>query len=64
MSDPDDEPADAVPESPSTWENVVAGEIKKVVGHLIGDDQMAQEGDEQVDIAHEAREEFREEHEK
>ena len=53
---------DAVPESPATWENVAVGEAKKVLGHLIGDKQLTEEGDEQVDAAHEAREEYREEH--
>jgi uncharacterized protein YjbJ (UPF0337 family) len=53
---------DEVPESPATWENVVVGEAKKVLGHLVGDDKLVEEGDDQVEVAHESREEFREEH--
>jgi uncharacterized protein YjbJ (UPF0337 family) len=53
---------DAVPESPSTWENVVTGEAKKVVGRLVGDEELAEEGDEQIEIARKVREEFRDEH--
>lgn len=49
---------DEVPESPATWENVVAGEAKEVVGHVIGDDELVEEGKEQVEIAHEVREEY------
>lgn len=59
MSDSEDE----VPESPATWENVVVGEAKKVVGRLVRDDELVGEGKEQVDVAHEVREEFREERE-
>ena len=59
MSDAEDE----VPESPATWENVVVGEAKKVVGRLVRDDELAEEGKEQVEVAHEVREEFREEQE-
>ena len=51
-----------VPESPATWENVVVGEIKKVVGEVIHDEELAEDGEEQVEIAHEVREEFRKEH--
>jgi uncharacterized protein YjbJ (UPF0337 family) len=59
MSDSKDE----VPESPATWENVVVGEAKEIVGHATGDDEMVEQGEDQVEIAHEVREEFREEHE-
>jgi uncharacterized protein YjbJ (UPF0337 family) len=48
--------------SPATWENVVVGKAKEVVGRAIGDEELAEEGDEQVEIAHEVREEVREEH--
>lgn len=58
MGDPDDEPT----ESPATWENIVVGKAKEVVGHAVRDDEMTQEGEEQVEIAHEVREEFDEEH--
>jgi uncharacterized protein YjbJ (UPF0337 family) len=58
MEDRDDEPT----ESPATWENVVVGKAKGAVGHAIGDEEMTEEGEDQEDIAHEVREEFREEH--
>ncbi|MDT4922722.1 MAG: hypothetical protein QOG01_435 [Pseudonocardiales bacterium] len=58
MEDRDDEPT----ESPATWENVVVGKAKEAVGHAIGDEEMTEEGEDQEDIAHEVREEFREEH--
>ena len=47
-------------ESPATWENVVVGKAKVVVGHAIGDEELAQEGEDQEEIAHEVREEFEE----
>jgi uncharacterized protein YjbJ (UPF0337 family) len=58
MGDRDDEPT----ESPATWENVVVGKAKEVVGHAIGDEELTEEGEEQEEIAHEVREEFKEEH--
>ena len=51
-----------VPESPATWENVLVGEAKEIIGHAVGNDELAEQGEEQVEIAHEVREEFREEH--
>lgn len=54
MDDRDDEPLD----SPATWENVVVGEVKEVVGRIIGDDELAETGEEQVEVAHEVREKF------
>ena len=47
-------------ERPATWENVAVGEAKELVGHVIGDDEMAEEGEEQVEIAHEVRAEHEE----
>ncbi|MGH8960142.1 MAG: CsbD family protein [Jatrophihabitantaceae bacterium] len=58
MGNPDDEPT----ESPATWENVAVGKAKEVVGRAIGDEELTEEGDEQEAIAHEVREEFKEEH--
>ena len=58
MADRDDE----VPEAPATWENVVVGKAKEVAGHAIGDEELVQEGEDQEEIAHEVREEFKEEH--
>jgi uncharacterized protein YjbJ (UPF0337 family) len=48
---------DARTESPATWENVVVGKAKEVVGHAIGDEDLAEEGDDQEEIAREVREE-------
>ncbi|MCW2596262.1 MAG: hypothetical protein QOJ78_1352 [Pseudonocardiales bacterium] len=58
MGERDDEPTDP----PATWENVVVGKAKQVVGHAIGDHEMTEEGEEQEEIAHEVHEEFSEEH--
>jgi len=58
MSDHEDQ----VPESPATWENVVVGKAKEVAGHLTGDEDLAEEGEEQAEIAHEVREEYDDEH--
>jgi len=52
-----------VPKAPATWENVVVGKAKEVLGHLSGDEALVDEGSDQEQIAHEVREEFREEHE-
>ncbi|MEO6886056.1 MAG: hypothetical protein ABI232_07205 [Jatrophihabitantaceae bacterium] len=53
---------DAVPQSPATWENVVDGEFKKVVGRVIGDADLAKTGEDEVEVAHEVREEYEQEH--
>jgi uncharacterized protein YjbJ (UPF0337 family) len=53
MADGGERPA----ESPATWENVVVGKAKEFVGRAIGDKELETEGDEQVEIAHEVREE-------
>lgn len=57
-------PEDEVPESPATWENVVVGKAKEAVGHVLHDKELAEEGEDQVEDAHEVREEYREEHER
>ena len=49
-------------ESPATWENVIVGKAKQVVGHALGDEELTHEGEDQEEIAHEVRDEFREEH--
>jgi len=56
MTDREDEPT----EPPATWENEVVGKAKEVVGRAVGDEEYAEEGEEQDDIAHEVREEYRE----
>jgi uncharacterized protein YjbJ (UPF0337 family) len=48
---------DGPDEDPATWENVVVGKAKQVVGHLIGDEELEEEGEEQEEIAHEVRDE-------
>jgi uncharacterized protein YjbJ (UPF0337 family) len=49
-------------ERPATWENVVVGEAKEALGRAIGNDELAEEGEEQAEIAHEVRDEYDEEH--
>ena len=49
MGEREDEPV----EHPATWENVVVGKAKKLVGEVFGDDELAEEGEEQEEIAHE-----------
>lgn len=50
-----------VPEAPATWENVVVGEAKEALGHALRNDKLAEEGDEQKEIAREVREKYDEE---
>jgi uncharacterized protein YjbJ (UPF0337 family) len=57
----DEEREQPVPESPATWENVVVGKAKEALGHALGDKDLVEEGEEQDEIAHEVREEYREE---
>jgi uncharacterized protein YjbJ (UPF0337 family) len=57
MDESDVEPTD----SPATWENVAVGKAKEVVGHVIRDDELGEEGEDQQEIAHEVRQEFNEE---
>ena len=49
MGEPDDETV----EHPATWENVVVGKVKKVAGEVLHDEELAEEGEEQEEIAHE-----------
>jgi len=58
MSDENPELTDA----PATWENVVVGKAKEVAGKLLHDDELAEEGEDQVEIAHEVRDEVEEDH--
>jgi uncharacterized protein YjbJ (UPF0337 family) len=51
------------PEKPATWENIVVGKAKEVVGRAIGDEELAAEGEEQEEVAHEVRAEFDSQHE-
>jgi uncharacterized protein YjbJ (UPF0337 family) len=42
---------------PATWENVVVGKAKQAIGHVIGDEELEEAGEEQEDIAHEVHDE-------
>ena len=48
-------------ERPATWENVIAGKAKEALGHLTGDEELTEEGEDQEAAAHRVREEYREE---
>jgi hypothetical protein len=52
-----------VEERPATWENELVGEAKKLVGQAIGAGDLAEQGEDQVEVAHEVREEYEEQHE-
>jgi uncharacterized protein YjbJ (UPF0337 family) len=56
MADGDEGPA----ESPATWENVVVGEAKDFVGRIVGDKDLTEEGETQVEVAREVRDEAKE----
>jgi len=58
MGESDDEPTEA----PATWENVVVGKAKEAVGHVLRDEELVDEGEDQEEVAHEVREEFKEHH--
>ena len=58
LSDDDREP---VAEAPATWENVVMGKAKEALGHVVRDDELVEQGEEQEGAAREVREEWREE---
>ena len=58
MSDSEIEPPD---ESPATWENLVVGKVKEVVGRITGDDSLTHEGQDQEQTAHEVRHEYEDE---
>jgi uncharacterized protein YjbJ (UPF0337 family) len=59
MAEREDEPT----ESPATWENVVVGKVKQVIGHTIRDEELVEEGEEQEEVAHEVHDEVEHEHE-
>ena len=65
-TDPDDVTEElreiGVPESPATWENEVVGKATEALGHLIGDKKLVEAGEEQDEIAHDVRAEYRREH--
>jgi uncharacterized protein YjbJ (UPF0337 family) len=47
-------------ERPATWENEVVGEAKELAGRAFRDEELAEEGEEQVEIAQQVREEYNE----
>lgn len=61
MAESDIEPTEPT-EAPATWENVVVGKAKEAVGHVLRDEELVEEGEEQEEVAHEVREEFKEHH--
>ena len=55
MRDGEAEPTQA----PATWENVVVGKAKQVIGKVTGDDALAAEGEDQEVIAEQIADESR-----
>jgi uncharacterized protein YjbJ (UPF0337 family) len=49
-------------ERPATWENEVVGEVKELAGRVIGNKELTDEGEEQVELAHQVHEEYRAKH--
>jgi uncharacterized protein YjbJ (UPF0337 family) len=47
-------------DAPATLENIVEGEKKKLVGELTHNQRLVEEGEEEIEVAHEVREEWRE----
>ncbi|HLY34210.1 MAG TPA: hypothetical protein VKQ07_06725 [Jatrophihabitantaceae bacterium] len=58
-----DEDEPEIEDAPATWENVVEGEVEKLVGEVIRDKHLVEEGEDRIETAHEVREEYREQHE-
>lgn len=58
MNEPEDmnEPEEK-PDAPATWENVVVGKAKHLLGEVLRADDLAEEGEEQAQIAHEVHDE-------
>lgn len=50
-----------VPESPATWENVLVGEMKEAVGHIMDNHDLAEEGEAQKNAAYELRKKWTDE---
>jgi uncharacterized protein YjbJ (UPF0337 family) len=53
MADRKGEPDD----DPATWENVVVGKAKQVLGRALGDEELEEAGEDQEEIAHEVSDE-------
>ena len=58
MRDGDDGPD----ERPATWENELVGEAKELAGRALGNKELEEEGEEQVEIAHEVHAEYEDKH--
>jgi uncharacterized protein YjbJ (UPF0337 family) len=58
MGDSDERPE----ERPATWENKIVGEAKELFGRVFRNEELAEEGEEQVEAAREVREEYGEKH--
>jgi uncharacterized protein YjbJ (UPF0337 family) len=56
---PTDEPDDA----PATWENVVVGKAKELAGHAVGNQELEEEGETQVEVAEEVNADYKRRHE-
>lgn len=59
MRDADEE--EPVEERPATWENVVVGEATELAGKALRDEELTEQGEDQVEIAHEVHEEYEDE---
>ncbi|MDT4920690.1 MAG: hypothetical protein QOI15_1592 [Pseudonocardiales bacterium] len=53
MADRDEKPDD----DPATWENVIVGKAKQVIGHVMRDEELEEAGEEQEEIAREVHDE-------
>ena len=51
-------------ERPATWENVVVGEAKEFVGKVLGAKDLEDEGEDQVETAHEVHDDYEAERDK
>lgn len=49
---------DEADEAPATWENVVVGEAKELAGRALHNRELTEEGEDQLEVAHEVREEY------
>ncbi len=55
-------PEPEVSESPATWANVLVGETKEAVGHLLNKPGAGQDGEAQKNVAYDLRKQWTEEH--
>ena len=62
MGDGDEEPDEEPSDRPATWENRFVGEVKEFAGRVFGNEELAEEGEEQEEIADEVSEEYKHKH--